>query len=107
LGIASDGTLRHRSWSNATDSVAEEINLGGTFMPSVAVFVTGDKRIGVIGMGTDARAYHKARIGQTWGTAWDNLGVWLNSAPRAVVTGEGEAVVCGPGPNGTIYPCSD
>ncbi|KAK0623912.1 hypothetical protein B0T14DRAFT_191116 [Immersiella caudata] len=102
FAVAADGTLRCRTWSNATDSVAEEINLGGGFMSAVAVFATGDSRVDVIGVGGDARAWHKARIGQTWGTAWESLGGWFNSAPKVVVTGEGEAVVFGLGPNGTI-----
>ena len=85
-----------------TDVVAEEVNLGGNFQSAVAAFATGDSRIDLIAVGTDARAWHKARVGQTWGTAWESLGGWFNSAPKVVVTGEGEAVVFGLGPNGTI-----
>ncbi|KAK4443289.1 hypothetical protein QBC34DRAFT_499135 [Podospora aff. communis PSN243] len=102
FGVATDGTVRHRSWLNATDSMSEEVNLGGGLMSAVAVFATGDSRIDILAVGGDARVWHKARIGQTWGTAWESLGGWFNSAPKVVATGEGEAVVFGLGPNGTI-----
>jgi len=101
FGVAVDGTLRYRSWIAESNTMTEEVDLGGKFQSAVSVFATGN-RVDVVGVGPDARVWHKARIGQTWGTAWESLGGWFNSAPRAVVTGEGQAVVFGLGPNGTI-----
>lgn len=60
-------------------------------MSAVAAVVTGEgeKRIDVVAVGTDARVWHKVKIGPTLGGPWESLGEWFNSAPRAVVAGEG------------------
>ncbi|KAK5656024.1 hypothetical protein OQA88_5163 [Cercophora sp. LCS_1] len=80
---------------------AEEVDLKGGFM-SVVSGVKSGERVDVSAVGTDARMWHKARIGRAWGTEWESLGGQFNGALKAVVSREGELVVFGLGPNGTV-----
>ncbi|KAK1757081.1 hypothetical protein QBC47DRAFT_174829 [Echria macrotheca] len=104
FGVAENGTLWTQSWIRATGAFTEGIDLGGDFQSASAAVATGSSRVDVVVVGTDAQVWHKARIDGVWGTDWDSLGGYFNSAPRIVMMDRqrGEAVIFGLGPNGTI-----
>ena len=103
LGVGEDRGVGWREWkAGQGEVVGGLIDLGGQVMSTVAGVRTGEERVDIFAVGTDARLWHKARIGRTWGTEWENLGGHFNSAPKVTVTREGEIAVFGLGPNGTV-----
>ncbi|KAK5655356.1 hypothetical protein OQA88_5923 [Cercophora sp. LCS_1] len=103
LGVGLDEAVWVRSWTEA-DGYVKEVNLGGKFQSAVSAFATGGSRLDIFAVGTDARLKHLARMHGVWGTAWEDLGGYFHSAPKAVVTDvpTGSVSVFGIGPNGAI-----
>lgn len=67
FGVAEDGGVRWREWDADEERVrAEEVDLGGKFM-SVVSGVSMGERMDLFAVVTDARLWHKARIGRLGG----------------------------------------
>ncbi|KAK0652652.1 hypothetical protein B0T16DRAFT_347057 [Cercophora newfieldiana] len=107
FGVGVDGKLWWRGWTQAK-GYSEPQDLGGTvavtLQSAISAFATGEARLDVLAVGTDSRLKHLTRLSGIWSTAWEDLGGFFHSAPKAVVTDvpTGAVSVFGVGPGGKI-----
>ncbi|KAJ9149743.1 hypothetical protein NKR23_g4167 [Pleurostoma richardsiae] len=103
FGIGTDKEMYHVEWSPSTNYSQVE-SLGGSFesAPHAFASTSSDGRIDVLAVSTNDTLLHRARVGGSWSTDWEDLGGYLNSAPLAVNT-EGNCIaVFGLGPWGRM-----
>lgn len=106
FGIGVDMAVWITKWTYS-DGYAPALSIRGKFQSVVSALATkssssSTSRMDVLAVGTDARLKHKAWIGGTWGTEWEDLGGYFDSSPKAVRLGDGIVVVFGIGPNGIV-----
>ncbi|KAK3389315.1 hypothetical protein B0H63DRAFT_537146 [Podospora didyma] len=80
FGITSNLTMQYHNWTRANKDLTQLIDLGESF-----------------------QLKHRALIGQTWATGWQDLGGAFNSTPAAITVPKGKVSVFGLGVNGTLF----
>ncbi|KAH9886610.1 hypothetical protein F4778DRAFT_758485 [Xylariomycetidae sp. FL2044] len=85
FGLGEDGDLYWFAWSSGQYSPLQ--SLGGKFLSIPSVVATNQDRIDVVAVGSDDRLKHRSLKGSSWAPAWDDLGMWANSAPLIVQHG--------------------
>ncbi|KAK3995524.1 hypothetical protein QBC44DRAFT_348118 [Cladorrhinum sp. PSN332] len=103
FGITANLTMQYYNWTRTGESHNRLEDLGGSFQSSPVLVVTANDRLDVLAIGTDDQLKHRALIGKTWASEWQNLGGAFNSTPAVVSLLPGKISVYGLGINGTLF----